>query len=124
MKLRTTQFIGKNQRAAINSGLQGEEKQYFSSLLQSVAETINTMPKTYEQDGLGRKAVAYLHYFVGGNDWYITERDMEPEQSQAFGVVSLNGHEPETGYISIEELVQHNVELDLHFTPTQLDQII
>ena len=33
---------------------------------------------------IDNKAVVYLYYFKGSADWYITEKDMEDEQLQAF----------------------------------------
>ena len=88
--------------------------------LSEIAAAIRHMPKTYEQDGMGEKAMAHLHYFIGGCDWYITERDVgcdgDEAQHQAFGMASM-GYEPEMGYISIAELIENGVELDLYFTP-------
>lgn len=63
------------------------------------------MDKTYEQDGKGEESIAYLHYFRGSADWYILEKDSEPEQFQAFGWADLGGG-GELGYISIIDLVQ------------------
>ena len=80
------------------------------------------MPCTYEQDGKGDDAVAYLHYFAGRSDWYITEKDMGYVQGQAFGLADIR--EPELGYISNEELmVSPYVKLDLRFEPTTLKVI-
>ena len=78
-------------------------QQYYRDLLQGFAEIFQKMPKTYETNpeqfdengneileedaSSGGNAIAYLHYFVGGCDWWITEKDMEVEQLQAFGVV-------------------------------------
>lgn len=115
-------FIGRNQLYVIGSGLSGEEKQFFFDKAVEMANRIETMPKTYEQDGKGMEAVAYLHYFIGNMDWYITEKDIEGEQHQAFGLANL-GHGGELGYISIVELVENNVELDFYFTPKPLSQI-
>ena len=61
-------------------------------------------------DGKGDDAVVYLHYFRGGMDWYITEKDMEEEQHQAFGLADL-GYGGELGYISIQELIDNGVSL-------------
>ena len=55
----------------------GEEGAFFSEKLDELHMLVDTMPKTYEQDGMGDEAIAYLHYFKNGADWYITERDME-----------------------------------------------
>ena len=115
-------FISKAQIRAMLNGSIGEEGKWFGDKVSELANTFNTMPKTYEQDGMGGKAVAHLHYFIGGMNWYITERDMEEEQLQAFGLADL-GQGGELGYISIEELIENGVELDLHWTPKTLDEI-
>ena len=90
-----------------------------------LANQIEAMPKTYEQDGRGDEAIAHLHYFNGGSDWYITEKDINGGVLQAYGYAILNGDDEmaESGYISIEELTRNGVELDLHFTPCRLAEI-
>jgi len=116
-------FIGKSQLHAIDQGCWGEERQYFYDKLVQMAGIVRTMPKTYEQDGLGDNAIARLHYFKGSCDWYITEKDSEPDgQHQAYGLADL-GYGGESGYISIVELIEIDVELDLHFTPSTLAEI-
>lgn len=122
MTLDIVSFIGNAQRRAISSGLRGEERGHFVGLVKEINRTIATMPKTYEQDGKGKQAVAYLHYFTSGCDWYITERDSENEQHQAFGSANL-GYGAELGYISIVELLQHGAELDFYFTPKTLAEL-
>lgn len=116
------QFIGKSQLSAIGTGIRGEEGQFFKDKLIEVANVIRTMPKTYGQDGMGDKAIAYLHYFKGGGDWHITEKDMEDEQLQAFGLADL-GYGGELGYINIQELIDTGVELDLYWTPKTIREI-
>lgn len=115
-------FIGQSQRAAIQSGFESEEQEYFLGLVGDLATTIGTMPKTYEQDGLGSDAMVHLHYFYRGMDWYITEKDMEPEQLQAFGLANL-GYGGELGYIWIGEITASGAELDLFWTPKKLSEI-
>lgn len=111
-------FIGKVQLESIIDGCRSEEKPFFFEKLAEMATLIETMPKTGEQENKGDEAIAYLHYFVGAFDWYISEKDMLDEQIQAFGLGSM-GY-PEYGYISIAELIENNVELDLHFKPEPL----
>lgn len=102
----------------------GEEGKFFIDKVEEYAERINKMPVTYEQDGKGDEAIAYLHYFVGGCDWYITEKDKgdgsdtgTAAQIQAFGMCRLQTCDDfELGYISIEEICRCGAELDLHFT--------
>ncbi|MEQ1916574.1 MAG: DUF2958 domain-containing protein, partial [Gallionella sp.] len=83
---------------------------------------IETMPKTYQTDRQD-DPVVYLHYFKGGCDWYITELDFEAEQLQAFGKADLGMGFPELGYISIVELLECGVELDLHWPVRKLSEI-
>lgn len=116
-------FVSRSQISTLANGCRGEEADWFKTRLIELADQFNTMPKTYEQDGKGDDAVAHLHYFNGNMDWYITERDMEDEQLQAFGLASLGFDTPELGYISILELIENRVELDLHFTPTTIGEL-
>lgn len=117
------QFVGASQCRCLRDALYGEERDYFRTMLRELIERIHTMPKTYEQDGKGDAAVVYLHYFVGGCDWWITERDQETEQLQAFGLADLGQGYPELGYISIQEITQCGAELDLHWTPKPLSAV-
>ena len=118
-------FIGNIQLSVIGDGCRAQEKQYFFDKLVEMAGVVTRMPKTYETDGEGDNAVAYLHYFSSNCDWFITEKDEDSDgegQIQAFGLADL-GYGGELGYISIAELIALNVELDLHFTPSTLAQI-
>lgn len=114
-------FIGHAQLSTLADACRGEERQWFKAKLIEMAERVNTMPKTYEQDGKGDDAIVYLHYFHPAGDWYITERDMEAEQLQAFGLADLGF--PELGYISIQEIVDNGGELDIHFEPKPLREV-
>lgn len=102
-----------------NHALRGEEKRFFQEKIGEYATRIANMPKTYEQDGKGDQAIVYLHYFQGGMDAWITEKDADPDgegQVQAFGIVNM-GWGAEYGYVSIKELCENGFELDLHWTP-------
>jgi len=112
-------FIGISQLCALQSSLNGEERQFFLSLLNDLEDKISNMPKPYETTGQGINAFVSLHYFQGGSDWYIVEKDSAEEQLQAFGYACLNGDKinAEMGYINIEELIKCAVELDLYWTP-------
>lgn len=116
-------FMGNSQLQEMANGLRGEEKSYFKEKFVEMANIIDTMPKTYEQDGKGNDAVVYLHYFKGGSDWYIIEKDMEPEQIQAFGLADPFGDGGEVGYISIEEITKAGAELDLHWSNKTIGEI-
>jgi len=119
-------FIGTNQLCALQSSLTGEEGQYFLSLLNDLKDKIFKMPKPYETTEQGMDAPVSLHYFQGGSDWYIVEKDSSEEQLQAFGYACLNGDKlnAEMGYINIEELIKCNVELDLYWEPTALRNVM
>ena len=106
----------------MKDNLAGEESQFFIDKLVEMADLIKAMPKTYDQDNT-KDPLVTLHYFIGGCDWYIIEKDMEDEQHQAFGYADLGMGCPELGYISIIELLENNVELDLHFTPKKLSEV-
>lgn len=121
-QLHRSGFIGHAQRAAIQGGFEGEEGEHLLGLVGKVAKTIATMPKTYDQDGLGKEAIAHLHYFYKGMDWYITEKDTEREQLRAFGLSNL-GHGDELSYIWLGEITESGAELDLHWTPKKLSEI-
>ncbi len=115
-------FLPVAEIAALGNGLAGEEADYFEQLIVDTAARIDKMPATYEQDGMGEGAIAHLHYFAPGYDCYVTEKDRGSEdddipgaQLQAFGLVRW--HEEELGYISIAELIECGVELDLHWAP-------
>ncbi len=110
----------------------GEEGEYFKAMIETLKEKLAVMPKSYETDGQGDGAIAVLHYFNGGSDWYIIEKDAgcsEDEvpgtQHQAFGFACLDGdyEMAELGYISIQKLIENGVELDLYYKPQTIGQI-
>ena len=104
-------------------GCYSEEGEFFVEKLLELADRIKSMPKTYEQDGKGDDAVVHLHYFLNDMNWYITERDMEDEQIQAFGYCDLGWGCPELGYVSIDEITQAGAELDLYWTEKTLGEV-
>ncbi len=67
-------------------------------------ERLNKIPKLYETEKLPlNNKLTYLHFFIGGSDWYIAEYDGE---DIFFGYAVLNGDTDcaEWGYISFAEL--------------------
>jgi hypothetical protein len=114
-------FIGRNQLKCISEAGHEEEGDFFKSKMAKLNALFCAMPRIYETDGQGDEAIAYLHYFNSDSDWYITERDFSSIQHQAFGLAVV--FETELGYISIEELIRNNVELDLYWTPVTLKTI-
>ena len=116
-------FMPTDEIDTLLDNVRGEEGEYFVGLILGTWAHIQAMPKTYEQDGKGDQAVAHLHYFAPSADWYITEKDKEVTQHQAFGLADLYGDGGELGYISIVELIRNGVELDLHWTPKTLAEV-
>ena len=116
-------YVSDSQLEAMGDGVRGEEGEFFKTLFVKLAETITNMPVTYKTDGQGDEAIVHLHYFRGNMDWYITEKDMGDEQIQAFGLADLGMGFPELGYISIQELVDNGIELDLYWTPKTLGEV-
>jgi hypothetical protein len=114
-------FINPGELEAIGNAVRGEEGEFWKSKLVELAKLVESMPTTYETDGHGDAAVVHLHYFTSDCDWYVTERDSEEEQHQAFGLAVV--WEEELGYISIAELLECGAELDLYWTPKTLSQI-
>ena len=102
-----------------------EEGDFFRQKFIDLENLIASTPVTYEQDGKGDDAIVYLHYFFGGCDWYITEKDADGGVLQAFGYAVLFGDKQnaELGYICITEITQFGAELDLYFTPCPLAEI-
>lgn len=120
-------FMPVSQRYAVRDMLKGEEGAALFEKMLALKKTIETMPTTYQTDGQGDAAVVHLHYFRGGVDAWVTEKDRgdgsgEQGQFQAFGKVDL-GYGAELGYISIAELIENDVELDLYWTPKTLGEL-
>lgn len=67
-------------------------------------EQLAKIPKLYETEGLPLKEkLVWLHFFIGGCDWYISEFDGE---DLFWGYAILNGdlEMAEWGYLSLDEL--------------------
>lgn len=119
-------FFPKSELRVVVDALEDEEGSFFAQKLLELATIINSMPKTYQTREHGGEATVHLHYFVGGCDWYITEKDMEGDGTeQAFGWAVLNNDlmNAELGYISIAELVELGAELDLYWTAKPLREV-
>ena len=113
--------------AVVLDGLRGEERQFFADTIAKMAGIWRDTPKTYETDGQGREALARLHYFTGGCDWWIVEKDSDPDgegQIQAFGIADLGQGYRKLGYINLVEIIRAGAELDFHFTPVTVGEIL
>ena len=72
-------------------------------------EDLLHLPELYETEKVPLKEkIIYLHFFIGGFDWYITEYDGD---ELMFGFVILNNdfEMAEWGYISFQELLNINI---------------
>jgi N12 class adenine-specific DNA methylase len=120
------QFLTPEQAMVTRMGLQGPDAAFFDAKVRELASVVANLPKTYETDGQGMEATAYLHYFTGSADWFVTELDADPDRSgqvQAFGLADLGMGFPELGYFSLPELLAAGAELDYHFTPKSLQKL-
>ncbi len=124
-----SRFMSVQQWEAVRSLMKGEEGAFFQQKMAELATRIDSMPRTYEQEG-AEETFYYLHYFKGSADWWIAELDRgdhddTPEQfmTQCFGYADLfggggeRGERESVGYISIPEIVAAGAELDFHFKP-------
>jgi hypothetical protein len=120
-------FISVSQHNALSEMMVGEENQAALEIIEKLAGLIEKMPHTYQtEEEKADEHIVYLHYFRGGSDWYVIEKDKEPVQYQAFGYAILNGDtiNAEWGYINIVELIQNNVELDFYFEPIKFGELL
>ncbi len=126
-------FISKDQlRILYTNARKSEEKEYFQALIQKIQQTIKDMPETFQTAYMKDNAPVSLHYFNASSDWYIIEKDIGSEndeepglQIEAFGYAILNKDYKmaELGYISIQELIENGVELDLYYEPEKLGDL-
>lgn len=108
----------------LNLARNSEEGDFFVKTLEDLSGTLSSMPEIYQQDG---EPTAYLHYFHGNSHWFIMEIGQPREgEYPSFGYAVLNGDTTfaESGYIDINELRQVGAEIDFHFEPTSLDDVV
>jgi hypothetical protein len=71
-------------------------------------ERLDLIPRLYETEHIPlAEKIIYLHFFIGGCDWYIAEYDGE---DLFFGYANLNDDQnAEWGYFSFSELKSINI---------------
>ena len=92
-------------------------------------EELSRVPKFYSSEEVPLKEkMIYMHFFIGGCDWYAAE--YSPEEKCFFGFAILNAdyEMAEWGYFSLDELCSLKVSFvevdrDLHFTPCKAIEI-
>lgn len=117
-------FVPEQQRQILKMMLHASDSMNAAEavvIVNELSSIIEKMPKTYETDGQGRKAKAFLHYFYGSYDAYVIERDVEECQKQAFGWASF-GYGFEAGYLNLEEVSKY-AELDFYFEPEAIENL-
>ena len=92
------------------------------------ADELSKLPAFYSTEEVPLKEkMIYMHFFIGGCDWYATEYD--PESEIFFGFVDLNDlQNAEWGSFSLQELCDLKVKFlevdrDLYWTPKQAKNI-
>ena len=96
-------------------------------MLLNVVKAYKHIPSLYKQDGKGYNAVAYLHYFVGGVDWWVTEYDKST--GEMFGLTNLN-NEWELTYFNVSFFKDNDLsplqkpELDFYFKFKTINEIL
>ena len=93
-------------------------------------DRLASIPRLYETESTPAKnKIIYLHFFIGGCDWYVSEYD---GNDLFYGYAILNGdtQNAEWGYISFSELKAINIsgieidcELKEYWQPKPVSQI-
>ena len=87
------------------------------------SEELAKLPVFYSTEEVPLKEkIIYMHFFIGGCDWYATEYDAEKQLFFGFAILNNDYEMAEWGYFSLRELDELKVEFlevdrDLHFTP-------
>jgi len=130
-------FVGVSQLTALSALAQSsEEKEFFVAKLQEYADRVQNTPKPHGQNTV-EDPIVYLHFFGRNYDAWVTERDYLPgeiedpdndysQQSQAFAFCSFGGpkdRDAELGFVSIQELIENGIELDLYWTVKPLSEV-
>ena len=92
-------------------------------------EELLKVPKFYSTEEVPLKEkMIYMHFFIGGCDWYAAEYDPESQTFFGFAILNNDYDNAEWGYFSLEELCSVKVDFvevdrDLHFTPSKAIEI-
>jgi len=92
-------------------------------------EDFKKVPDFYSTENVPLKEkMIFLHFFIGGCDWYAAE--YSPEEQCFFGFAILNNDydNAEWGYFSLRELCDLKIDFvevdrDLHFKPCKAIEI-
>ena len=84
---------------------------------------LDRIPRLYETENIpAEDKLIYIHFFIGGCDWYIAEYDGD-DLFFGFAILNSDFEMAEWGYISFAELKSihvHGIEIDCEtdWTPT------
>jgi hypothetical protein len=93
-------------------------------------ERLGKIPKLYETEDIPlADKLIYLHFFIGGCDWYIAEYDGE-DLFWGYAILNNDHLNAEWGYISFQELrdikvrwLEIDCELEEHWTVKKASEI-
>lgn len=113
------EFVPHSQMRFCIGHLNGEEGQHFIDVLTKLADIWKGAATTRQTNGMGESAVAFMHFFGGSFDLYLTEKDVEAEQLQAYGYVRIGRNEGfEAGYVDLTEIqAEPIINVDFDFMP-------
>ena len=73
-------------------------------------ERLDRIPRLYETEHVSLKdKMIYLHFFIGGCDWYIAEYDGD-DTFFGFAILNNDYQMAEWGYVSFRELREIKIE--------------
>jgi hypothetical protein len=68
-------------------------------------EQLAKIPKLYQTENVPlREKLVYLHFFIGGCDWYISEFDEAEDLFWGYAILNNDLEMAEWGYVSFQEL--------------------
>ena len=109
----------------IAAALRADERSHFADDVVHIHESWHALPRTLASEAHGRAAVVQLHYFRGDADWWVTGRDIDPDNPGrvwAFGLADF-GSGPEPLGFSIREIIDCGAELDLYWQPKTVAEV-
>ena len=116
-------YMGWPQWSSLQSLMEGgEEAAFFREIATSLSRCIADMPEIGAHD---ESEMVFLHYFLGGSDVWVLEKDADGGAERVFAFALLNGDArmAELGYVDLSHLILTGFELDFHFSPKPLAEV-
>lgn len=103
--------------------MHGDERDFFIDALVDIEQRWTAMPANGQSEGTPTsKMLAPIHIFAPTADWWLIERSDDPKEP-IFGIADLGCRE--MGYIYMPDVLRHPLcEIDLHYTPKTVDEIM